>query len=268
MEHFTLDIAGDPLDIIRQGAGEPLLLVHGSVSEARTWQRHIEILSESFDVIAPSLRYFGSQPWPDEGSEFGTERHAHDVLELIDALNLSNILCVGWSYGGNVAFHCGIIKPEKFRQFFLYEPATGSLIKNTQKRENATKDRVDMFSRTAELLQTEQPKDVIEKFLDDVTGLPGAYQSMPKETQKICMDNAPTLNLLLKMTPPDITLENFSIPTVIGCGLNTRDFYKTTASELCQQRDSIEIKWIPDANHLWPVLKTDEFCQEIKALKI
>ncbi len=111
MDRFTINLEDYSLDVLRKGSGQPLLLVHGSVSDARTWKKHIDVLTNSFDVVVPSLRYFGSQPWPDDGRAFGSTIHAADIIKLIDALQLKDVLCVGWSYGGNVALHSATLNP-------------------------------------------------------------------------------------------------------------------------------------------------------------
>lgn len=266
MASFSVDIDGYSLDFVRQGAGQPLILVHGTVSDARTWQKHVEILSASFDVIAPSLRYFGSQPWPDDGKEFGTARHATDLLKLVEACDLEDVICVGWSYGGNVALHAGLLDPRPFKKLFLYEPAAASLLNDKTKLQLATADRIEMFSRTAKLLETDNPKAVVETFLDDAAGMKGSYKSMPDYARRTSRDNAQMLNLLLTMVPADLSTDSFLIPTLVACGEDTREFYRITAEGLQQQCSSINVKWIPSANHLWPITSLELFCDELLEL--
>ncbi len=263
METTPVEIDGVASEYIRQGAGQPLILVHGTASDALTWEKHVETLSSSFDVIAPSLRYFGSAPWPDNGSEFGTTRHATDLLKLIDLLEVKEVICAGWSYGGNVALHAGLLKPDAFSSLFLYEPAAASLLKDKVNREKATADRADMFARTAQRLKTEKPEAVVETFLDDAAGRTGAFKSMPTYVQKRCIENASMLNLLLTMVPADLSLDDFAIPTTIACGKDTRDFYRITTEGLEQQCESITARWIPEADHLWPAIDLQGFCGEL-----
>ncbi len=266
MKVDSANINGQSIEFIRQGSGEPLILIHGSVSDARTWQKHIDILSDSFDVIAPSLTYFGTLPWPDDGSEFGTQRHATDVLNLIRYLEVSDVTCVGWSYGGNVAVHAGILEPDSFSKLFLYEPALGSLIADESKKESAVADRSAMFAHTAKILETDKPINALETFIDDAAGSKGSFASMPQYVQDVNRENAETLRLLLGLTPAALSLENFQLSTLIFCGMNTREFYRITAEELSRQCMAIDLKLIPDANHLWPVNNVKGFCDELTSL--
>jgi len=261
MDSFSVEFDDYAMDVLRKGAGQPLLLIHGSVSEARTWKRHIDILSGSYDVVAPTLRYFGSQPWPDDGAEFGSERHALDVIDLIEKLNLKDVLCFGWSYGGNVALHSAVLNPALFRNLFLYEPAAASLLDDESARALATTDRIAMFTRAAQLLSSgDDPKSVVKTFLDDAVGKKGAFQMMPEYYRRISVENASMLSLLFNMTPAQINLDNFDVPTVLARGNETRDFYKVTADGLEQQCSNIDVKCIPKADHLWPILHIEAFC--------
>jgi len=260
MNLLTVDLGDYQLEVFREGSGRPLLLIHGSVSDRRTWEKHVKSLSSSFDVVAPSLRYFGTKQWPDDGGDFGSTIHAADITSLIKKLELKDVLCVGWSYGGNVALHSAVMNPSPFKQLILYEPAVASLISDDSAREQATTDRIKMFERTAKLLATVEPKQAIETFLDDVVGEKGIYQSMPEYVKQISMENASMLSLLFNMVPAAIDLDKLNVPTVLACGEGTRDFYKITARCLGQQCPSIDVQYIPNANHVWPVLDVDAFC--------
>jgi pimeloyl-ACP methyl ester carboxylesterase len=259
----SVEINSYTLDAVRQGAGQPLVLLHGSVSEAGTWQKHIDILSDSYDVIAPSQRYFGKRPWPDNGAEFGSTRHATDLLHLIEALELHDVLCAGWSYGGNIALHASLLNPHVFKKLFLYEPAAASLLTDADQREQATTDRLAMFARTAHLLETSAASAAVEAFLDDAVGRSGAFRELPSYIQKICFNNAETLNLLLTMKPPELSLNTFAVPTMIAYGSNTRDFFQVTANGLGRQQECISVKQLADADHLWPVVNPEDFCEEL-----
>jgi len=263
MSILELEIDDCTLDVVRQGKGAPLLLVHGSLSDARTWQSHTDILSESFDVIVPTQRYFGFRPWPDDGASFGSSRHAADLIRLIEHLKLENISCVGWSYGGNVALHAALMNPNLFKNLYLYEPAAAGLLSNKTHIELALADRDKMLSPTLELLKTEPLAAVVETFLDDAAGKDNAFRSMPEFAQQASLDNASMFNLMLNMKPFDLSLSDFSVPTTIGCGQDTRVFYKTIANGLQEQCDRISVRWIPEAHHLWPVMNIDAFCKQI-----
>lgn len=47
-----LDINGIRLVYVEQGSGEPVLFVHGGISDLRTWKHQILVFAERFRAIA------------------------------------------------------------------------------------------------------------------------------------------------------------------------------------------------------------------------
>lgn len=267
MQIQKIDIDGYELQVARQGSGQPLVLLHGSVADMRIWQRHAQRLAKSFDVIVPSQRYFGAAAWADDGSNFGSTQHAADLIHLLNEWQLKDVICVGWSYGCNVGFHAGLLAPDLFEQMYFYEPASASLVEDDTHRAMAVADRLDMFRRTAdELLGDANLNRAVKYFIDDAVGRTGAFKLMDAHSRRVCKDNAATLNLLLRMTPPELSLKQYSVPTVISCGTETRDFYQITATCLEQQCDCIKTKWVKGAHHLWPIVESSKFCSQVEKL--
>ena len=53
------DVNGARLAYVEEGSGSPVVLVHGSLSDLRTWERTRSLLAKHYRVIAYSQRYFG-----------------------------------------------------------------------------------------------------------------------------------------------------------------------------------------------------------------
>lgn len=51
------EVNGTNLAYIEQGAGEPVIFVHGAVSDYRTWLEQIGAFSENFRTICYSRRF-------------------------------------------------------------------------------------------------------------------------------------------------------------------------------------------------------------------
>src|SRR5262245_5439624 len=72
-----------------EGDGQPVVFVHGSLSDFCNWDQHRGMITAQFRMIAPTERYFGVSPWPDDGRNFWIQtsmavRHP----ELVDRLFL------------------------------------------------------------------------------------------------------------------------------------------------------------------------------------
>ena len=100
----TLRVNNYDMSYVEQGSGEPLILVHGSLSDYRTWLPLLEEFSESNRVIAISLRHYYPERWDGKGSDFTLEQHAEDVAEFINELHVGLVNVLGHSRGG--LLHC------------------------------------------------------------------------------------------------------------------------------------------------------------------
>ena len=81
------------------GAGQPVVLSHGWPLSSDSWESQaLHLASNGFRVITHDRRGHGrsSQPW--SGNDMDT--YADDLAELIEALDLRDIVLVGFSTGG------------------------------------------------------------------------------------------------------------------------------------------------------------------------
>ena len=96
---------GIRIHYVREGSGQPLLLLHGWPEFCYAWRKCIPDLARDFDVIAPDLRGFGDsdKPSPGPSAEAGADVHAADILALMDALALYRVGIVSHDVGAYVA---------------------------------------------------------------------------------------------------------------------------------------------------------------------
>ncbi len=96
------DADGITLHTEVQGAGPPVLLIHGFGASTYTWRHVMPALAEDFRVVAVDLKGFGQSPKPRDGRYSILDQV--DLIEaLIDRLDLQDLTLVGHSYGGGVA---------------------------------------------------------------------------------------------------------------------------------------------------------------------
>jgi pimeloyl-ACP methyl ester carboxylesterase len=91
------------LAFVDQGAGAPLVLLHGFPLDHGMWSRTWAALPEGWRAIAPDLRGFGASPAVSHLT--GMDALADDVAGLLDALPVREpVVLVGLSMGGYVAW--------------------------------------------------------------------------------------------------------------------------------------------------------------------
>jgi pimeloyl-ACP methyl ester carboxylesterase len=67
MEQMRVAANGLRFNVLRAGAGRPLLMLHGWPEFARVWEKVMARLAGRFALIAPDLRDFGQSDKPDPG---------------------------------------------------------------------------------------------------------------------------------------------------------------------------------------------------------
>lgn len=100
MAHMTVN--GADLSYTDQGAGRPVLLLHGWSMSGRFFQSQIQPLASEFRVVVPDYRGHGESAKVLGGHT--VEQYAADVHELAGALGLERPVLVGWSMGAMIAY--------------------------------------------------------------------------------------------------------------------------------------------------------------------
>jgi pimeloyl-ACP methyl ester carboxylesterase len=82
-----VSINGAKLTYQEQGRGRPTVFVHGAITDYRTWEGQREAVAAYNRFIALTMRYFGTDPWPDEGANYSMKTHTDDLIAFIQNLN-------------------------------------------------------------------------------------------------------------------------------------------------------------------------------------
>lgn len=98
---WYLNRRGEQLWYGEQGAGCPVVLLHGWCMSSEVWKYQFDALSSSMRLIAPDLRGHGRSRGVSSGLNF--ESFAADLVDLCAALDLTKVLLVGWSMGAQIA---------------------------------------------------------------------------------------------------------------------------------------------------------------------
>lgn len=134
MEERTVEVNGARFAYVERGSGEPVILVHGSVNDWRTWRPQLDALSSRFRVIAYSRRY----AWPNEPIPDGVDDqimpHVDDLLALLRALDVAPAHLVGNSWGAFVCLLAAMREPDAVRSLTLEEPPLLPLFISTPPR--------------------------------------------------------------------------------------------------------------------------------------
>jgi pimeloyl-ACP methyl ester carboxylesterase len=132
-----LVVRGLTLEVLRRGAGQPLLLLHG-MSTIPPQAAFLEALGKHAEVIAPSHPGFGQSPRPDDfDSVYDLVRLYLDVL---DALSPAKVTLVGLSFGGWLAAEVAVSCSHRLHKLILVD-AFGIKVSDRE-----TADILDVFN--------------------------------------------------------------------------------------------------------------------------
>jgi pimeloyl-ACP methyl ester carboxylesterase len=100
-----------------QGKGDPLVLMHGGLTDARVFGANIDALADHFHVYTPERRGHGHTP--DVEGPLTYEAMAQDTVEFLDTVVGGPAHLVGWSDGANVAIMTALQRPDLVRRMVL-----------------------------------------------------------------------------------------------------------------------------------------------------
>ncbi len=118
----TLPVNGYDLAYLEVGQGRPLVCVHGTLGDFRTWSAVFGPLSKTRRVISVSLRHFFPEHWDGVGDDYLMSQHVSDVIAFIEKLDAGPVDLMGHSRGGHVAFRIAEQRPQLLRKLVLAEP--------------------------------------------------------------------------------------------------------------------------------------------------
>ena len=111
------------LFVTDEGAGEPVLLVHGWGSDAGEWDQHVAALAERHRVIAPDLRGHGRSSVPAAGNE--PRAMAADLAALLHRLGTGPVVAIGHSMGAQVVSVLAVEHPSLVSALVTLDPGYG-----------------------------------------------------------------------------------------------------------------------------------------------
>ena len=255
----TLPVNGYEMAYLERGAGIPLVLVHGGVSDYRHWLLQVRPFSVNYRTISVSLRHSYPERWNGDGDDFSIGQHVQDMVSFIKELNAGPVHLVGHSLGGDVALLLASTHPSLLRSLILVEPAPmySLLPETTETIEGIKKSRAS-FSAALECLQRGGLDKGVEQFIDDIGGS-GAWENVSERQKEIFRDNAWSMRSLNSAAQEPYTCADaakINVPLLLVVGEKSERVYKIMMDALQQclnQHEKITILNAPHAmNQAYP----------------
>ncbi len=166
------------VDYTDDGRGEPVVLIHSSVSANRQWRALAEALKDRYRVLAVNLFGYGeTTPWPGSSSQ-SLYAQAQLVLALSEKVACP-VHLVGHSFGGSVALKVAQVIGPRVASLVLLEPNPFYLLEQEHRTQAfleamSLRDHVKCFGALGDWHR------VAERFADYWLG-DGSWNAMPEK---------------------------------------------------------------------------------------
>lgn len=275
------NVNGTQLMYEENGNGEPVIFVHGSASDYRTWEYQKEVFAEHFRVITYSRRYhWPNKPIPD-GKVYSMEEQLVDLEGMIQSLDAESAHLVGSSYG---AFLCLLLAARDsalLRTLVLAEPPVLTLFVSNYPKPMELIKLLFSRPRTAfgimrlgikgiepatKAFEQGDMETGLRTFIDGVLGT-GAYDHMPKSQKEKVHDNIDALKAEL-LGPGFLPLNSEQVhqiqePSLLVNGEESIGLFHRLTDRLEELLPNSDRTEIPEASHIMHEENASAFNHEV-----
>ncbi len=246
------------LHTLVQGQGFPILCLHGHPGSGQSLSVFTQHLSARFRTIAPDLRGYGSSRAP---AAFVMTDHLSDLEALLDRLNVSRCLVLGWSLGGILALELALRMPERVSGLILV--ATAARPKSSHP---AIAWQDNAYTGVASLLNWFHPgwqwnidtfgqRSLYRYLIQQHT--PATYQYLANEALPAYLQTSGRATQALSMALQRgysrlADLPAIQCPCLVLAGADDRHITAAASWETAQMLPHAEYHCYPNAAHLFP----------------
>lgn len=113
-----LHINGLTFNVIDEGEGDPVLLVHGFPDDHIVWRKQIPALvAAGYRVIAPDMRGCGQSDMASSTRDYALSILVSDLVGIIDALEIPTVKLVGHDWGSVICWQFCITHSERIERY-------------------------------------------------------------------------------------------------------------------------------------------------------
>ena len=259
----TLHVNGYDMAYLEIGQGHPLICVHGTLGDFRTWYSVLGPLSKNHRVISVSLRHFFPEHWDAVGDDYRMAQHVADVIAFIEQITPRPVDLMGHSRGGHLSFRVAQQRPDLLRKLILAEPG-GEL--DTTLDPAVVPGPSPLAARFAAAADKIAAGDIdggLAFFMNALEG-PNAWARLPATPKQLLRDNAMTLiGQVNDKRPPysKADAEAIVTPTLFIGGGNTKGMLPHVLYTLAAHVKGSKTAIIPNTTHPMFEQAPQKFCE-------
>jgi haloalkane dehalogenase len=131
-EPHYLDHDGLRMHYVDEGAGDPVLLLHGEPTWAYLYRKMIPPLARGARCVAPDYFGFGRSDKPTEMSWYSYDKHYASIERFVDQLDLRKVTVVVQDWGGPIGFRLCVERPERVAKLVVLNTGIGARAPNDE----------------------------------------------------------------------------------------------------------------------------------------
>ena len=263
-----VQVNGAQLAYVDEGAGQPVIFVHGGFVDLTVWQEQVPAVARHYQALTNSRRY----AWPNEGipDDVVDEPvvHAEDLAGLIRALELGPAHLVGHSYGGVICMTAAVAHPELARTLVLMEggilpslsmpPKLPELLKLLITQPRLGRALIGFGTKgigpSSAVYKRGDSEQAIRVFVDWISAEPSFYDRLPPDVKRHMLANSKMLRSFFfgkGMAPPfgEANVRRITQPTLLLTGERSPAFFRRTTDGLAKLLPNAERAVVPNAAH-------------------
>ena len=264
----TIDVNGTSLAYREEGEGDPVVFVHGGITDLRAWEHNVPEVGRRHRAITYSRRYARPNVDIDRNAPDPWQLHADDLAALLPKLGAAPAHLVANSQGAFISLLVAIQHPDLVRCLVLEEPPVVPLFVSVPPRPTEILKLLVTRPRTAVAMIESVSRQVMPvrrafESGDDDAGLrrfvitaigQKAYEALSEESWARFEANVSTLRagMLHDMFPPldDAMVRGVRVPTLLLTGQNSPAFLLRLTDRLEELLPNVERAEIPNASHV------------------
>lgn len=265
----TAKVDGATLAYCEQGEGEPVLFVHGGVSDLRIWTNQMPVVGRSYRAIAYSRRFARPNEDIDPEAPDSWDQHVDDLAVFLREIGAAPAHLVGSSQGAFISLLAAIRHPEVVRSLVLEEPPVIPLLVSFPPRAMellrllATRPRsaiaiiqfvLGTVTPATRAFERGEDEKGLEIFLRGVLGAE-TFGQLSEENAQRSRENISTLRagMLRDIGFPDIDDENVRgvrVPVLLVTGDRSPAVLLRLTDRLEELLPNVDRVEIPNASHI------------------
>lgn len=250
------DVNGADLYYNEQGSGSPLVFVHGSLGDYRTFEPQFAEFSKRYRIISYSRRFHPPNPWVPGDVVYSGLRHADDLAVFVRKLGLSSVYILASSYGAYTALLYALSNQANVRAMVLGEPPILPMLQHTARGQALATAFGVVITGAREAFARDDLEAGLRFFVDGIRGGSGAFDRISPEGRVQLLNFGREMQRELLTADahyfPGVSreqLKGLNVPTLLVTGQLSPAMFHVITDEIEASLPRVRRVEIPDAGH-------------------